>query len=1313
MRIRHSLLLVSVCVFLSAFPYRAFTQIEERATPLVVAPIDDAQLTALRGTVHPLAQARYDQGAVNASTPAERLLLLLNRPPDREAAFQQYLKDVQTPGSGIYHQWLKPAEIGARFGVADADVEAVSGWLSGAGFRVSRISAAKRFVEFSGTVGQVNSAFHTQVHAYAVNGVVHHANATEIRIPQALAAVVAGLSPVNDFRATLQMEAAGQATWNAAGRRMTPNFTGGASWSPLMYAVAPADFATQYDLGPLYSAGTTGTGETIGIIDESNIDLSEVAAYRSVFGLAANPVQVVLDGGDPGWNDSQGEAYLDVELAGAVAPAATVNLYLSAGSAYQDPLVLAAERAVDDDQADVLSISFGEGEYALETSGNQFWNALWEQAAAQGQTVLVAAGDYGQAPDILNLEFGGYDVNPGVSGIASTPWNVAVGGTDFYYSDYATGAASAANDWNATNNPTTKGSLIASLPEQVWNDAFGLDAISDGLARNEIYAGGGGASSCITGLNASGSCTQGYAKPGWQSGPGVPADQVRDLPDVALYASNGANYSAYAICDYEGACVPDASGNFGVDLVGGTSASAPAMAGIMALVDQKYGRQGQADFTLYPLAQQKPASFHDITMGGNWDLCVAGDADCTLGLENIPGLGESTVYAATAGYDQASGLGSVDAAALVNNWSAISFKATTTTLGISPTTVVHGHGVTVDATVAATGGSGTPTGAVAVLTNSTLPGSRSEAVIPLAGGSGVASLSDLPGGTYEVTAQYGGDGVYAGSTSAAQTLTVSAEKSTLNLTVVPPSGTPLSGLTYGIPVTLNAQPVGAAGQADGSATGSVAFGIDGALTPVPLNVGGIASFTAPALAVGSHMATAVYNGDGSFEESAATPVTFSVGKGLPYINMNQSFAYSYTGAINAGSSITASIQVGTYYGAMFSNTQFAPVGTLAPTGTVTGKLVLGNSDPLGIGCAADPTGLAESATLESTSGIYGQYSTAEVVFPNVPAGFYMLCASYGGDANWAAEDLIIVNYITVAAPATPPAASTTTVSVTPSSISGGQTATLTATVTGSSVAPTGYISFFDNGSSFGSLWLWQLTPAATGASASFTLTTSSAAFWSTGVNQITAVYSGDGNYLPSTSSAVDLTVGAQSGADFTMTPELPQINVASGATVSTSLNLASLDNFNGSVALSCATSASNFSCSISPASVNLNGTATASVGITAVNPVVPVAAVARLGGSGGGRGGAVGTRVGAGGAALALALAIFVPWRRRNWRVLAGLMLVAVALVTCGCGGNGKTSTGPPPNPNGTPAGSYSILITGTSGGIVHNVKLAVIVTAQ
>src|SRR5215469_4315274 len=426
---------------------------------MVTEAIDETRLVTLHGNVHPLARALYDRGKVDDSLPVKRVLLLLNRPAEREAALQKFLADVHRRGSSSYHRWLTPSQFGERFGPADSDIQAATNWLRAHGFTVAGVTTSKRLIEFSGTAAQVRGAFHTEIHRYEVNGEIHFANASEIRFPAAFGKLVRGLSPLHQFRARPYLHVAGPALYSPASKKAIPQWTitnpFGTS-NPYAYPLAPADFGTQYDLGPLYQAGINGSGQTIGIINESNIDLSLVAAFQQLFGLAANPTQVVIDGDDPGLvNQADIEAYLDVEVSGAVAPGATVNLYISNGSDFQDPIALAAIRAIEDNQASVLSVSFGECEYFLGNSGNQFWSDLWEQAAAQGQTVLVAAGDTGP-----ECSFG---LGLSVSGLASTPWNVAVGGTDFYYSDYATGGASAATLWNQTNDPNL-GSLKAPLP---------------------------------------------------------------------------------------------------------------------------------------------------------------------------------------------------------------------------------------------------------------------------------------------------------------------------------------------------------------------------------------------------------------------------------------------------------------------------------------------------------------------------------------------------------------------------------------------------------------------------------------------------------------------------------------------------------------------------------------------------------------------------------------------------------------------------------------------------------------------------------
>ncbi len=1292
----------SVLLLILALACAVSVQAQSPATPLIARPvitrplitqppatqaIDEAKLVTLHGNVHPLAQARYDMGTAPDSLAADRMLLLLNRPAERQAALQRFMKEMHTRGSASYHQWLTPEQFGERFGPADSDVQTVVGWLKSHGFKVSRVTKSKGLIEFSGTAGQLREAFQTQIHQYSVHGETHYANANEISLPAALVRLVRGISPLNNFRAQPQLQVLGRASYSPATGKTIPLWTlpnGSANF----YAVAPADLATQYDLAPLYQAGVNGTGQTIGIINESNIDIALVSAYQQLFGLPSNPTQVVIDGDDPGLNGADIEAYLDVEVSGAVAPDATVNLYISNGSDFQDPVVLSALRAIEDNQASVLSVSFGGCEMFQGNSGNQLWAALWEQAAAQGQTVFVSSGDSGSAgcdPGWLFPAIEGLAVN----GIASTPWNVAVGGTDFYYSDYATGAPSAATLWNQTND-SNLGSLKAPLPEQPWNDYFGLDAVDLYPGNNGDIAAGGGASSCSV-LSSSNTCTSGYAKPSWQTGPGVPVDGVRDVPDVSLFASNGANMSAYAICPFQGECAPGSDNVAEIYLVGGTSASSPAMAGIMALINQKYGRQGQANFTLYPLSQQKPSAFHDVTLGNNNVNCYQGSLDCSL---DTSGDGFYTLqeFSAAAGYDLASGLGSVDANVLVSNWNSIAFSPTTTTLHLSAASITHGTAITVTTTVAASSGSGVPTGGVAILTTSPLPDSLSQTSISLSGGTGTQSVDFFPGGSYQVTAQYGGDGVYGVSTSASVALKVTPENDNLNFqavngqtqTAITSGGT----LSYTTPLSLSVEPVGVSapsGMANGNATGTATFTVDSITATVPLNAEGVASWMPPALALGNHTASATYSGDASFNASSATtPVTFSVTKGYASLKADFSGLFSpgsETVNVNVGGSLTVVAVVSPYIG-------FTPAaGFAAPTGTVT--ICLGGDE------ACNSPNYSLTATLVSPSGNDAMESSAMVTFTNLAAGEYILTALYSGDANWLSEEFLgSGDYVNVV-PITPLAASTTTLNITPASISGNQLATFTITVTGSGgVAPTGGVYCYSNGILIVND---SLTPAATVATSSATFQIGQGWFWNNGANPMTAVYYGDGNYQPSSSNTVTVNVTQNSTADFTLAPQLPQISMPSGGSGTVGVNLASLNSFNGVVTLACTPSSSNITCSVNPASPTLNGAATATV---TVNSTAAPAAGSNMTDRSRRAG-----WLGAGGTFICAFVLLGGLSNGKRKRLLPLGVLVALSLViSCG-GGSSSMQKIPPP-----PASTYSVVVSGTANGIVHNAKVLVIV---
>jgi len=307
------------CALICGLWFGNLTHAQNSPLQLVTESIDESKLVILHGTVHPLARARYDQGPVPDSFPAQRMLLILNRPAEREASLQQFLRTVHTPGNASYHQWITPEQYGRQFGPANSDVQIATSWLADHGFTVAGVSKGKRLIEFSGTAGQVREAFHTQLHQYNVQNEIHYANANDIAIPQALAALVYGVSPLNNFRAKPYVRSAGTASYSPLTNRVTPQFTN-PDGATRFYALAPEDFATQYDLGPLYKAGTNGSGQTIGIINETNIDLTLPNAYRTLFNLPSNPPQVVIDGADPGETGvAQVEVYLDVELSGAVA----------------------------------------------------------------------------------------------------------------------------------------------------------------------------------------------------------------------------------------------------------------------------------------------------------------------------------------------------------------------------------------------------------------------------------------------------------------------------------------------------------------------------------------------------------------------------------------------------------------------------------------------------------------------------------------------------------------------------------------------------------------------------------------------------------------------------------------------------------------------------------------------------------------------------------------------------------------------------------------------------------------------------------
>jgi subtilase family serine protease len=1291
-----SLALLAIVIACDASVVPRQAQAQAPLASRITQPIDDNVRVTLKGNVHPLAQPRFDQGAVPDSFPVERALLILERSPDSESDLQQFLQEAHRPGSPSYHQWLTPGQFATLYGPQDSEVAAVSTWLQSRGFSIARVTSGKTAIEFSGTAGQLREAFHTEIHTYTINGETHHANNTDPQIPAALAPVIAGLTPVNDFRPRSHMETLGHASYDLKTHKVTPQWT----LSNGLLALAPGDLAVQYDLNPLYGAGTNGNGVTIGIIGASDVDPTVVANYRSIFGLPAGTLNVVLDGADPTpgeGNWATGESYLDVEVSGSVAPGATINLYTAADTTVQSGLLLAAQRAVDDDQAPVLSTSYGTCEQQLGSSGNQFWAGLWEQATAQGQSSFVSAGDSGSAgcDDFGIPQPAGLGL--AVSGFASTPWNIAVGGTDFFYTTYngSTSAQQAqlATYWNLTPTDQPATSLLQPVPEQPWNRSFGLNLTNGGVFDQSspgIVGGSGGASSCISGVAASGgefaSCTAGYPKPAWQSGKGVPSDGARDIPDVSLFAAAAENDSSYLVCVGIDDCI-EFEGNISVEGVGGTSASSPAMAGIVALINQKYGRQGQANFILYPLAAQHPSAFHDVTVGSNNVPCDGGSPDCTVSTldDNTKGFLTLGHYYATAGYDEASGLGSVDANLLVEFWNSLSFTSTSTSLSLSQTSFTHGTPIHVS--VGVTGDGGTPSGDVGLVTTAAPTINTGVTALTLQSGAASATVDDFPGGQYQLTAKYTGDTIFASSNSTPVILNVTPEPNTINLSGsywsnAANSFMPIAtGGTYafGTYFAIDAQPIGAnapQGGTDGIATGTISF-TDVATSatlssaPVNLNSKGIAEWQSSVeLPVGASSVTASYAGDASFSAStSSTPLTFTVSKA-----QTAGFLDATPTPIALGSPTTLMLSIGTLYAGPpceDGNCTFAFPLVASPTGTVTFSL-----------------GTTTLGTVPLTSGASLGAGNAEVnlIVPNLPLGTDAVTASYSGDASYTpatfSSNVVVEQPVTLTASANPP------------TVNRAEFTQITANVTGGNgmPVPTGTVNFAGMGPGTG------FSDTETLNNGSVTSKPIAGGIFLPGAAPITVTYNGDSTYGPATTT-VSFTV--VSGDQLPFSLGSTSVSIAPGATTgnASSVTVTPVGGFTGSVYLSCTLTSSPAgaqdlpTCNIgSPVDISNANAAMASMTVNSTAPV-----------SSGGVSPSLNWYLPNGprwlavfAAALLFALLSFsLPLSpRRDWRRLVSFLSVLGLLgilAACGEGGGVKTPTNP-----GTTAGNYTFTVNAT-----------------
>ncbi|MGZ4731952.1 MAG: protease pro-enzyme activation domain-containing protein, partial [Terriglobales bacterium] len=864
------LFLLILATFLNALT--AFAQAPRaRITEL----IDNSAVVRVAGTHHPLASAENDRGRVHGATAMDRMVLVLKPGDDQAAALTRLIDGQHDRQSPTYRNWLTPEQYGTQFGPAQQDLDKITAWLQQQGFRVDAVARGRQWIEFSGTAGQVESAFHTEMHHYLVNGEDHVANAGDISLPRGLAPVVSGVLSLHNFRKHAAHAKAFQLHRNATTGEMSrvaelvpsakgitaasaPEFTGGSS----NHYLTPGDYARIYNTAPLLKEGVDGSNVSIAVVGRTDINLSDVQAFRQIFGLPVKDPTFIVNGLDPGINGDELESALDVEWSGAAAPNASIKFVTTESTFTTDGIDLSTSYIVDNLVAPIMSSSYGQCEAFLGITGNTFFNSIYQQAAAEGITVFVSSGDDGPAACDYPVSYTPAQNGLNVSGLASTPYNVAVGGTQFREN----GADS--TYWLA-NNRADLSSAIGYIPEGVWNES--CDPTVDptqcgGSGLYQFWSGSGGASSC-TQSTVSGNqitCISGYPKPSWQTGRGVPGDGARDLPDLALTAAGG--HDGYLVC-VEGSCQWTVqNGNTILNsaaVVGGTSASTPSMAGIMALVEQKNGTfQGLANYSLYQLAAAEkiwPCDSSRLTDPRISSTCVFYDVNA--GNSNIPG---QPGFKAGTGYDKATGLGSVNAANLANAWSSARKLASATTLSARTKTVQHGIPLPLTVGVQPLTGSGAPTGDFSLVSDThggVFAGS-------LASGSFSGGVNGLEGGTYSIKAHYAGDAMFSSSDSSPVGITVTPEPSAvtaagweINLAgiVVPLFGP----VNYGQPVALQFNVQGKSGI--GSPTGQATILLDDSvkLGTFPLNQGGsgwvqVDNLTRTGLVVGQHSFKILY-----------------------------------------------------------------------------------------------------------------------------------------------------------------------------------------------------------------------------------------------------------------------------------------------------------------------------------------------------------------------------------------------------------------------------------------------------------------------
>lgn len=755
-----------VCGWIAACTMVASHLGAQSVAPRITSEITNSEQATLQGSLHPLAQARFDAGRVPANTKLDGVSIYFSRSAEQEADLQGLIAAQQDPASPLYHQWLNPDQFAARFSMADSDLDKVKSWLEQQGFSVDSVARSRNMIRFSGTSRQVEQAFSTEMHYYNVQGARHFAPSTELSVPAAIAPVVLGVRNLSDFRPRPMHIAPAH-----------PDFTSSRTGA---VHFEPGDIAVAYDMNHLPSSSSYGTGQSIAIMGQSAILTTDIENFQSASGLSTKDPTLVLvpnTGSSMFYEGDESESDIDLEWSGAIAYDAKI-IFVYVGSNFNTSVSDAVQYAVDEDIAPIISISYGTCETDLNASDITTMEAWGAQAVSQGQTMVASSGDSGSTACAIG--YAGYTTDSGVPFTtameqalavnypASSAYVTAAGGTEII----ATNSVSTNSTyWDAQSTSDILTSAKVYIPEVAWND----DALSGAYSPingGGLSSSGGGVSALVT-------------RPSWQAGvTGIPAGTMRLVPDIALYSSP--YYPGYLFCSSDpsnqvyGSCsngFRDADDIY-LTVAGGTSFAAPIFAGMVAIINQAKGYtggQGLINPTLYTLASNSStyaSAFHDVTSGNN---------DCTAGTnyEYCSSTGSTEGFSAGTGYDEVTGLGSVDLGNLITAWPANSAPLIGTTTTISASTLAPALNATDTFTITVVAASGivTPSGNITLTIDgggTTYSNSGSTATVALsASGTPGTATASFPiafstYGTHQIIVHYASNSTFALSTAAIQ-----------------------------------------------------------------------------------------------------------------------------------------------------------------------------------------------------------------------------------------------------------------------------------------------------------------------------------------------------------------------------------------------------------------------------------------------------------------------------------------------------------------------------------------------------------------